>query len=265
MRRASAHMLASLVPLALASCLFACKPLAKPDQPDGGGGQRAETSRAFPRADRPVSAIVSTQFSNEAERDRQGEAAKVMELAAIAPGMSVADIGAGEGYYTVRLAEQVGPRGRVVAQDIDSDALSRLGARVERDRLDNVSIKPGGADDPRLPERSFDRILLIHMYHEVTEPYAFLWRLWPALKPGGKVVVVDMDRPTERHGIAPALLACELKAVGFRLEQIHRKPEIAGYFAQFVAEKERPEPGVIRPCRSSKAKGAGAESALKGN
>lgn len=254
MRRASALLLASFLPVALASTLIACKPVANADQ----GNSRIETARAFPQADRPVSTIVSTQFSNEADRDRQGEAAKVMELAAIGPGMSVADIGAGEGYYTVRLAEKVGPRGRVVAQDIDGDALRRLGARVEHDRLDNVSIKPGDADDPRLPANSFDRILLIHMYHEVTEPYAFLWRLWPALKPGGKVVVVDMDRPTERHGIAPALLACELKAVGFRLEQIHRKPEIAGYFAQFVAEETRPEPDKIRPCRSNVAKGAGA-------
>jgi len=264
MRRASAPaslVRASLLLVPLVSCLFSCKPLAKDDRAD----QQNESAREFPRAERPVSAIVSTQFSNEADRDRQGEAAKVMELAGITPGMSVADIGAGEGYYTVRLAEQVGPGGRVVAQDIDGDALQRLGVRVERDRLENVSIKPGAADDPRLPERSFDRILLIHMYHEVTEPYAFLWRMWPALKPGGKVVVVDMDRPTERHGIAPALLACELAAVGFRLEQIHRKPEIAGYFAQFVAEKTRPEPGKIRPCRTSVAKGAGATSASKGN
>ncbi|MCX7284879.1 MAG: methyltransferase domain-containing protein, partial [Novosphingobium sp.] len=161
MRRASAPVsfrLASLVPVALASCLFACKPVAHADRTSSGAKEsRAESVRAFPRADRPVSAIVSSQFSNESDRDRQGEAAKVMELAGIVPGMSVADIGAGEGYYTVRLAEKVGPRGRVVAQDIDGDALRRLGARVERDRLENVSIKPGAPDDPRLPERSFDR------------------------------------------------------------------------------------------------------------
>ena len=96
-----------------------------------------------------------------------GEAQKVMDLAEIKPGMTVADIGAGEGYYTVRLAERVGPKGRVLAQDIDREALDRLGRRVERERLDNVSIKPGERDDPRLPENSFDRIFLVHMYHEV--------------------------------------------------------------------------------------------------
>jgi predicted methyltransferase len=155
MRRASAH---SSIALAVtgALALAACKPQAD--------DSRAETARAFPTADRPVSGVVSNAFSNEEERDRLGEADMVMNLAGISPGMSVADIGAGEGYYTVRLAERVGERGRVLAQDIDGDALRKLGARVEHDRLDNVSIKPGGEDDPRLPERSFDRVLMIHRY-----------------------------------------------------------------------------------------------------
>lgn len=181
-----------------------------------------------------------------------------MDIAGVAPGMSVADIGAGEGYYTVRLAERVGPKGRVLAQDIDGDALRRIGARVEKDRLDNVSIKPGAADDPRLPERSFDRVFLVHMYHEVAEPYAFLWRLWPSLKPGGRVVVVDVDRSTDRHGIPPALLFCEMEAVGFRLDEFHRKPEIAGYYAQFVVAPVRPEPGNIKTCRLAPAKSVSA-------
>lgn len=196
-----------------------------------------------------MSKPVATSFSTEAERDNRNEATTVMQLAAISPGMTVADIGAGEGYYTVRLAEQVGPRGRVLAQDIDAAALKRLGARVEHDRLDNVSIKPGEPDDPHLPDRSFDRVMLIHMYHEVAEPYAFLWRLWPSLKPGGKVIVVDLDRPTDRHGISPALLFCEFEAAGFRLDEFHRKPEIAGYLAQFEAAPTRPQPRQIKPCR----------------
>jgi ubiquinone/menaquinone biosynthesis C-methylase UbiE len=162
--------------------------------------------------------------------------------------MTVADIGAGEGYYTVRLAERVGGKGRVLAQDIDPDALSRLGNRVVRERLDNVSIKLGAEDDPRLPPSSFDRIFLVHMYHEVSEPYAFLWRLRPALRDGGQVIVVDVDRPTSRHGIRPQLLFCEFQAVGFRLVEFVRKPELAGYYAQFEAVGSRPEPDKIQPC-----------------
>jgi ubiquinone/menaquinone biosynthesis C-methylase UbiE len=227
----------------LLCCLAACKP-AEDDQ-------RPETARDFPQAYRPVSAVHSNAFSTEQDRDNRNEASTVMDLAAISPGMTVADIGAGEGYYTVRLAERVGAQGRVLAQDIDQDALLRLGNRVERERLDNVSIKLGATDDPRLPEHSFDRIFLVHMYHEVAEPYAFLWRLRPALREGGQVIVVDVDRPADQHGLRPHLLFCEFQQVGFRLVEFVRKPELAGYYAQFEAVGPRPEPGEIKPCRST--------------
>lgn len=209
---------------------------------------RATGSQDFPKADRPVSGSGATAFSNEEARDRRQEAETVMDLAGIAPGMSVADVGAGEGYYTVRLAARVGVEGRVLASDINEDALRRLGSRVERDRLDNVSIKPGLPDDPRLPVNSFDRVMLVHMYHEVAEPYAFLWHLRPALREKGHVVVVDVDRPIDEHGISPQLLFCEFARVGYRLTEFVRKPEIAGYYAEFEAAGKRPEPGEITPC-----------------
>jgi ubiquinone/menaquinone biosynthesis C-methylase UbiE len=217
---------------------------------------RPVTAREFPRPDRLVSKSGATAFSTEIQRDSVKEAQTVMDLADIRLGMTVADIGAGEGYYTVRLAPRVGPKGRVLAQDIDAAALHRLGERVERDRLDNVSIKPGAADDPRLPEASFDRIFMVHMYHEVTEPYAFLWRLRPALRPGGRVIVVDTDRSTDEHGIPPALLFCEFAAVGFRLTEFIRKPEMQGYFAQFEAAGERPAPKAITACRQAEKSAA---------
>lgn len=210
-----------------------------------------ESDTRFPRPDRPVSALGGTQFSNEDARDERGEAESVMRLAEIAPGMAVADIGAGEGYYTVRLAEKVGEKGRVLAQDIDRGALDRLGERVVRERLDNVSIKLGGPADPKLPENSFDRIFLVHMYHEVQEPYEFLWNMWPALKPGGQVVVVDRDQPTDMHGIPPLLLSCELEASGYRLVAFKDAPELQGYYAQFERGSKRPGPGQIKACKGS--------------
>lgn len=228
--------------LAPALGLAACQPEDKQDD-------RPADARQFPRPHRPVSAMGSTQFSTEQDRDNRNEAATVMDLADIRPGMTVADIGAGEGYYTVRLAERVGEKGRVLAEDIAIGAVRRLGVRVEHDRLNNVSIKLGTPEDPKLPAGSFDRIFLVHMYHEVAEPYAFLWNLRPGLKQGGQVVVVDVDRPTNQHGIPPALLMCEFEAVGFRLTQFHRKPGIAGYYAQFEADGVRPEPAQIVPCR----------------
>lgn len=232
----------SLACAALALGLAACEPV------DDG---RPDTARDFPLPDRPVSSLGENQFSSETARDSVGEARKVMDLAQIEPGMSVADIGAGEGYYTVRLADRVGEDGRVLAQDIDRDALDRLALRVERERLDNVSIKLGEIDDPKLPEDSFDRIFMVHMYHEISEPYAFLWRMWPALRDGGHVIVVDVDRPADKHGIDPLLLACEFKQVGFELVAFRDAPELAGYYAQFERAAKRPEPEQIKPCRGS--------------
>jgi ubiquinone/menaquinone biosynthesis C-methylase UbiE len=233
--------------LALVLALVGC-------QKPADNGDRPASSVDFPRADRPVSGVTGTEFSNEDQRDNLGEAQVVMDLAQIGLGTTVADIGAGEGYYTVRLAERVGREGRVLAQDIDPGAIQRLGQRVERERLDNVSIKLGAPDDPGLPADSFDRIFLVHMYHEVGEPYAFLWRLRPALRKGGQVIVVDVDRPTDKHGIPPELLFCEFRAVGFRLVEFVRKPELNGYYAQFEAAGARPEPAAIKPCEAAKGK-----------
>ncbi|HYD06410.1 MAG TPA: methyltransferase domain-containing protein [Reyranella sp.] len=228
----------------LALALTACK---------AGDDSRTDTALQFPSAHRPVSELGANSVSTEVDRDNRNEADTVMSLAAIEPGMTVADIGAGEGYYTVRLAERVGEKGRVLAQDIDRGALDRLGARVERERLDNVSIKSGAADDPRLPANSFDRVFMVHMYHEVAEPYAFLWRLAPALKKGGQVIVVDRDRPTDQHGIPPLLLQCEFEAVGYRLVEFVRKPEILGYYAQFESDgKPLRKPADILPCKMNK-------------
>ncbi len=228
---------------ALSVLLGACQ------QHDGEAGRTA-AARGFPRADRPESAISGDNATTEAGRDRVNEAATVMKLADLREGMTVADIGAGAGYYTVRLAPRVGRKGRVLAEDIDGAALTRLGDRVQRERLDNVSIEQGDEADARLPPASFDRIFMVHMYDEVGEPYAFLWHLRPALRPHGRVIVVDVDLPTALHGIPPAQLFCEFAAVGFRLTQFVRKPELTGYFAQFEAIGERPNPPDIKPCHS---------------
>jgi protein-L-isoaspartate O-methyltransferase len=212
---------------------------------------RPESVRAFPVADRPVSKTPDGAVGTEVQRDSLNEAQVVMDLARIEPGMSVADLGAGEGYYTVRLAQRVGTKGRVLAEDIDREANERLGNRVMREELENVSIKLGTPDDPKLPEASFDRVFLVHMYHEVAEPYAFLWHLRPSLREGGRVVVVDVDRASDSHGIPPQLLFCEFASMGFRLTEFVRKPELQGYYAQFEVAGPRPEPENIVPCRIS--------------
>jgi ubiquinone/menaquinone biosynthesis C-methylase UbiE len=172
----------------------------------------------------------------------------VVELAEIGPGMTVADIGAGEGYYTVRLSPLVGKTGRVLAQDIVPATRDELARRVQRENLENVAVKLGQPNNAMLPPNSFDRILLIHMYHEIERPSEFLWHLRGALKRGGRVVVVDADRTTDRHGTPPKLLVCEFGAIGYELTRFERLGDSESYFAQFEAIGERPEPQKIRTC-----------------
>jgi cyclopropane fatty-acyl-phospholipid synthase-like methyltransferase len=196
-----------------------------------------------------VAPIVGQSFSTEDARDRVGEAEEVMRLAEIAPGMSVADIGAGEGYYTVRLSPLVGRRGRVLAEDIVAETRDRLAQRVQREGLDNVAVKLGQPADPMLPKASFDRIFLVHMYHEVTEPYEFLWNLREGLKPDGQVILVDSDRPVKRHGMPPQLAVCEFAALGMAPVKTARLPHAGSYVVAFRISAPRPQPQHIKPCR----------------
>lgn len=225
--------------LALALALGGCGP----PQPD-----EQRTKSGFPKASRPVAKVVSASWSSEPDRDQLGEADSVMAAAGVKPGMTVADIGAGEGYYTIRLSARVGAKGRVLAEDIVRSYHDRLADRVYRDQLDNVSVKLGLPVDPGLPPHSFDRIFMVHMYHEIADPYEFLWNLRPGLRPNGLVVVVDADRPTQAHGTPPALLDCEFRAVGYTLIERKPMPQAGGYLALYKAEGERPAPQDMRAC-----------------
>lgn len=239
MRRAALFAALAMLPL-LGGC----------DGPWSENSDRPETAREFPPADRPVAPITSTKWSTEEARDRVNEADDIMDSADVRAGMTVADIGAGDGYYTVRLAPRVGTSGRVLAQDIQPEVIERLADRVARERLDNVSLKLGAVDDPRLPANSFDRIFMVHMYHEIGEPYAFLWRLRPALRAGGQVIVVDGDRPIAQHGTPFRLLVCEFEAVGYKLVSYNDKAHAGGYIARFVPDGKRPAPDAITVCKN---------------
>jgi predicted methyltransferase len=212
------------------------------------GCEKPAEQSTFPMPERPVAPIVSARYSDEDARDSAGEFETVVDLAEVAPGMTIADIGAGEGYYTVRLSPLVGKQGRVLAQDIVPRTRDELARRVQRENLENVAVKLGQPANPMLPPNSFDRILLIHMYHEIEQPSEFLWHIRGALKRGGRIVVVDADRPTDRHGTPPRLLVCEFGALGYELTRFERLGDSESYFAQFEANGPRPEPSQIRTC-----------------
>lgn len=204
----------------------------------------------FPNADRPVARIISAGYSPEGVRDAAGEAERVMDRLGIVPGVRVADIGAGDGYYTVRLARRLGPGATLFATDVEPKYLEGLRARLAREGVTGVTVVQGLPRDPRLPPNSIDVAILSHMYHEIENPYEFLYRLQPALGPGGRVGVIDVDKPTQDHGTPPATLRCEMAAVGYRqLEAIPLAPA-EGYLDIFAPPASLPAIASIKACRS---------------
>ena len=208
-------------------------------------------ANAFPKVERPVADIVSPSRSSEDKRDTNDESGQLARLLGLKPGMTIADIGAGSGYHTVRLSRLLGPSGLVIAQDVSRNYLADLAKRTDRLNLQNVRFALGEPHDPRLPPGSLDAAILVHMYHEIAEPYAFLYNLAPALRAGAPVGIVDLDKPIMRHGTPPDLLRCELAAVGYRKMGFHKLAGDAGYLAIFSPPKgsDRTRPTDIVPCR----------------
>ncbi|MHB2210252.1 class I SAM-dependent methyltransferase [Methylobacterium sp. CM6257] len=230
----------AVLSLALSGPALAAEPLAPAGAP----------ASAFPKPDRPVAEIVAPRWSSEAERDEAGEFDQVARGMGIAPGQTVADIGAGSGYYVVRLSPRVGPGGRVLAEDVTPDYLTALEKRVRG--LGNITVVQGEPHDPRLPPASVDVVILVHMYHEITQPFGLLYNLAPAMRPGGRVGIVDADAIPSRHGTPPMLLRCELSAAGYRETGFYTLKRGA-YLAVFTAPApdQRPKPEAIRPCRDA--------------
>lgn len=202
----------------------------------------------FPAPDRPVADIVSAAWSDEASRDNGGEAADVFRLLGVRPGMAIADIGAGSGYYTSRLAPAVQPGGIIYANDIIPDYLARLRRRMAAEGQGNVRFVLGDAGNANLEPASVDVAMMVHMYHEIADPFGLLWHLHEDLKPGGRVAIIDANRPTARHGTPPALLKCELEAVGYRQVSFNQLSN-GSYLAVFTPGI-RPEPAAIKSCKA---------------
>jgi len=208
---------------------------------------------AFPAPDRPVANVTSPTYSDEKTRDGHGEAERVMDRLGIKPGQRVADIGAGLGYYTVRIAKRLGPGATIYATDVKAKYLRRLKARLAKERIEGVKLILGRPRDPRLPADSVDVALLSHMYHEIENPYEFLYRLRAALAPGARVGIIDTEVVTERHGTPPALLRCELAAVGYRELDFGLLTPADGYLAIFAPPETLPAISDIKPCAQQKS------------
>src|SRR5260370_13627941 len=140
----------------------------------------------FPPPDRPVASIVSPEYSDEKPGDGRGGAERVMERLGIKQPERVADIGAGLGYYTVRLAGRLGSGATIYATDVKAEYLDRLRARLEREGIRGVTLILGLPRDPRLPPRSVHVVILSPVSHELEHHHHPLNRLPPPPAPGAR-------------------------------------------------------------------------------
>jgi SAM-dependent methyltransferase len=150
-------------------------------------------------------------------RDERLQINRVMDILGIAPGKTVADIGAGSGWFTVRAARRVGETGVVYAVDINPEAVRYVDDRARREKLHNVKTILGKADDPLLPAGTVDAVLLLKTYHEVAEPVALLRNVRATLSAGAKVGIIDRNGNGEDHGIGRDVVLHEAAQAGYRL------------------------------------------------
>jgi ubiquinone/menaquinone biosynthesis C-methylase UbiE len=145
-----------------------------------------------------------------------------MDALGIADASAVADVGAGSGWFTVRLARRVGPQGVVYAQDVQDEMLNAILRRVQREGLKNVQTVKGRGSDPRLPEH-VDAVILVDVYHEIEDRVALLQKLGGALKPQGRIGVVDFrlegsgPGPATDERVSPDVIVKDAQTAGLRL------------------------------------------------
>ena len=166
------------------------------------------------------------EWLERSERELEEEPDKALDALGTLTGATVADVGAGSGYFTVRLASRVGPKGRVFANDLQPEMLKLLAARLAREQVANVTLVHGAVDNPKLPVASIDLVLMVDVYHEFSEPQKMLRAIRAALKPEGRLVLLeyrkeDPDVPIRfEHKMSVSEAKLELEAEGFRLAKV---------------------------------------------
>jgi ubiquinone/menaquinone biosynthesis C-methylase UbiE len=172
-------------------------------------------------------------------RDERLQVNRVMDILGITSGKTVADIGAGSGWFTVRAARRVGEGGIVYAVDINPESIRYIVDREQKEQLHNVKTILGKADNPLLPPASVDSVLLLKTYHEVAEPVALLQNLRASLRPGAKIGIIDRNGNGENHGVGRDVVLREAAQAGYRLLKQYDfvKGDKMDYFLVFTASQ----------------------------
>lgn len=203
----------------------------------------AQTSWAQETATQPAEQRkTSTPYTGDlsifdsAGRDQKLHIDQVMDILAITPGKTVADIGAGSGWFTVRAAKRVTETGTVYAVDINPEAIRHITERAQQEHLSNVKTVLSKPDDPQLPANSVDAVLLLKTYHEVASPIVLLRNLRTSLRPNARVGIIDRTGNGADHGVQKKVVLHEAEQAGYRLLEEHDdlvKADEMDYFLVF--------------------------------
>ncbi len=172
---------------------------------------------------------LGADWLDRSERVQEEEPDAALDAIALATGAVVADVGAGSGYMTVKMAKRVGPTGKVYANDIQPQMLTILRQRLDREKVANVELVLGTMDDPKLPANTIDLILMVDVYHEFAQPQPMLRKMRDSLKTGGRLVLLEYRkedpsipiRPDHKMSVAEAKM--EVEAEGFTLSKVDER------------------------------------------
>lgn len=171
----------------------------------------------------------------DAERAKNLQIDRVMDLLGIGERKTVADIGAGSGWFTVRAAKRVGNEGKVFAVEINQEFIDHINKRAKSEGFSNIKTVLSKPDDPMLPANSLDAVLVLKTYHEIAEPVILMKKLRSSMKKGGLVGIIDRDGNGADHGLDAETVIREMKLAGFSLKGQYDfvKPDNMDYFLVF--------------------------------
>lgn len=234
-------LLSALLALVLLGCAIATQPKeqanansAAPSPAATVQSAQQEPSDAIDRAtSKPYTGSLS--IFEDPKREQKLQINRVMDILGIREGSNVADIGAGSGWFTVRAARRVGASGIIYAIEINGDYLKYIENRAKRENLANIRTILGKEDNPLLPEKSVDAVLLLKAYHEVAQPIRLLKRTYEGMRPGALLGIIDRNGKGDDHGLDQDVVIKEAERAGFVLAGQYDfvKPDDVDYFLVF--------------------------------
>ncbi len=237
--------------VAMACALAGCSVIATQKAKRAPGATPSPAASATPgrqeaeALDRPTSEPYTGDLSifEDRKRDEKLQIGRVMDVLGIKEGSSVADIGAGSGWFTVRAARRVGTSGAIYAVEINRDYIKYIEDRAAKENLSNIRTVLGKEDDPLLPAQSVDAVLLLKTYHEVGQPIRLLARLRQAMRAGARLGIIDRNGKGDDHGIDREMVIKEAARAGFAMVEEYDfvKPDGMDYFLVFQARGAKPD------------------------